>query len=1320
MDRFLVAKTMYFKGIAVAITLSIVIMMSDAHDTKTQNDANTPTANLFSSFEIVWSIRVMPINAVTAFRESDTLNGDILVWNLSSKEFKTLSHGHTRIIFNITIDPTVKKMITTSMDRQVLLWNSETHSLLGCVPSLGGYVYSVTTSLLDPYSIIYGVGDNVIRVWNTRDSNQPYDTIMLWQGIKSKVTVVVCHPRKEGVVGFGTDDGHVGIYNIASKKFEVSISYHKKTVYSLAWGPNCGEDANDNDSAGGNCLYSCGGEGSILIHSMNRLQNKARDMNAIVRKTNSIKERFPSRSDVEWRKDFKFVAVGNDDGSVEIFSSPNLQSICIILVHRKIINCMKWHHQFDISHITTGNAFANWLATGSSDNYVCVTDISQAIDGKTLGQKQIVIKEKFRYFNHHSQRITSLSWSPHSMELLASSSYDGTVQIWNVSKNEPIANYRGHLGRVLCVEWSLVDPDVIYSGSEDFTLRRWTISSCKHVMPTDVKKQVTGSRKSEKPKAKTTAKPQTASEPTGQPAVEESLVNQRQCGEPKDAVVDSSDDGLGARLISTEDSTVSPSDLKSRLTQEDALKRSSCKGDTKKKKPKSLFPLSATQNHKQKAASQKECIMLAKHLKEGSSMDSSVGEFVPGKAEYVNLGLFGDRPSAFKMFTTEGQNHLLSGNCEQQLHLELWKGNLEGALSICKQKGELNEMVVAMSPIGGFDVWQSTMKAYADQLASKGDYFAAASYYVAVNKVKEAIEMFKAQNMFKEAIALAKVRLSSRDPVLIELYRQWGEKQIAEGCYENAAKCYIAAGDCDTAIKILARKGDVSSLKTAAQVAIVYDNIEVAESYLQHCAEALLTDFKWTEASQVIEMMRNPKGYTFLAIVHELTMRFLSGTESDVVLSFTASIERNGHYIPSDCQFESVNTHTKSDLLQNLKKEPNKVMEIACDVFHRKFDTTPLHGLFENDHWQLSQSFNAGKVITVNDLKVAMLSISFEVAMGIKSLLEGNSYHCLLHWLQTLEIAYSSHQFEALEKLYKLLLPRDFTTVELITASVLDKSSNDEERQKAHSLFYNFDGYHKTAILFHFWWKIFPTLIRRWEKIKDGLEGGFSNYNSIERTSLSEASYQNIDIGNFLAFLSGISSSLLLTSFGRIAQLKSCIKSLDHNILEAKIKRQLRQHIISKVGKTKKKKPVKGDEILNEGDSKTNWRASDKSEDDKKDTEGEVVQKSGEQKVDILGNEITVIDDESFQQMEIESERFKKELQSWLNESADLPFPDCFENAKILLHIICSSIKSLPQSDIVSKLTLLAKDIIKWGLSNSLSSDDANCFERFSKRLGSQ
>lgn len=57
-------------------------------------------------------------------------------------------------------------------------------------------------------------------------------------------------------------------------------------------------------------------------------------------------------------------------------------------------------------------------------------------------------------------------------------------------------------------------------------------------------------------------------------------------------------------------------------------------------------------------------------------------------------------PSYRPRFLFKEQNHGNTGNIEQQLHLELWKGNLGGALQTCKERGELNEMIVAMSPLG--------------------------------------------------------------------------------------------------------------------------------------------------------------------------------------------------------------------------------------------------------------------------------------------------------------------------------------------------------------------------------------------------------------------------------------------------------------------------------------------------------------------------------------------------------------------------------------------------------------------------------------------
>ena len=110
------------------------------------------------------------------------------------------------------------------------------------LPSFGGFVYSLSTTPLDPNTVAVGVGDHVVRVWSTSDPSKRYDTHNIWHNIKTKVLVVLFHPSKEGVMGFGTEDGHVGCCSSISQKSDVSVSYHKKSVYALSWGPHCSAD----------------------------------------------------------------------------------------------------------------------------------------------------------------------------------------------------------------------------------------------------------------------------------------------------------------------------------------------------------------------------------------------------------------------------------------------------------------------------------------------------------------------------------------------------------------------------------------------------------------------------------------------------------------------------------------------------------------------------------------------------------------------------------------------------------------------------------------------------------------------------------------------------------------------------------------------------------------------------------------------------------------------------------------------------------------------------------------------------------------------
>ena len=73
---------------------------------------------------------------------------------------------------------------------QIICWNAKTLKSVWSIPTLGGFVYSLAACPMDPGCVALGVGDNMIRVWNTSAGGRGYVVNALWQGINSKVTAV--------------------------------------------------------------------------------------------------------------------------------------------------------------------------------------------------------------------------------------------------------------------------------------------------------------------------------------------------------------------------------------------------------------------------------------------------------------------------------------------------------------------------------------------------------------------------------------------------------------------------------------------------------------------------------------------------------------------------------------------------------------------------------------------------------------------------------------------------------------------------------------------------------------------------------------------------------------------------------------------------------------------------------------------------------------------------------------------------------------------------------------------------------------------------
>ena len=95
-----------------------------------------------------------------------------------------------------------------------------------------------------------GAGDGIVRVWKTA-SNQMFDIrhVVVKQ---AKIMSLAWHPQREGLLGFGTDEGRVGWVDVFSQKMYVTYSdyQHRGGVYCTCWAPGGRGRASDTDDNG--------------------------------------------------------------------------------------------------------------------------------------------------------------------------------------------------------------------------------------------------------------------------------------------------------------------------------------------------------------------------------------------------------------------------------------------------------------------------------------------------------------------------------------------------------------------------------------------------------------------------------------------------------------------------------------------------------------------------------------------------------------------------------------------------------------------------------------------------------------------------------------------------------------------------------------------------------------------------------------------------------------------------------------------------------------------------------------------------------------
>ncbi|XP_022753264.1 protein SPA1-RELATED 3-like isoform X2 [Durio zibethinus] len=73
-------------------------------------------------------------------------------------------------------------------------------------------------------------------------------------------------------------------------------------------------------------------------------------------------------------------------------------------------------------------------------------------------------------------KLSSICWNSYIKSQIASSNFEGVVQVWDVTRSQVLTEMREHEKRVWSVDFSSADPTILASGSDDGSAKLWSIN----------------------------------------------------------------------------------------------------------------------------------------------------------------------------------------------------------------------------------------------------------------------------------------------------------------------------------------------------------------------------------------------------------------------------------------------------------------------------------------------------------------------------------------------------------------------------------------------------------------------------------------------------------------------------------------------------------------------------------------------------------------------------------------------------------------------------------------------------------------------------